>query len=275
MKLIKRILFPVDFSENCLSAARYVEAMAGRFEAEVMLLHVVGPGEGGLTLAEELLPQRQAQLDAYLRDELKYFTTQRVCVTGDDPASEIIAIAREWKPDLVMLPTHGLGAFRRHTLGSVTAKLLEELDCPVWTSMHNETVLPLENIHCRMVLCGVDLSDRSEYVLEWAAALAAENDAELAIVHAMKPIRQPVLALGIQEELTDSAAADARRAIDRLRLTAGLRAPVFLGEGDTAGVVAGIEKEFGADLLVIGRHERGTQDGFAIIRESPCPVISC
>ncbi len=275
MKLIKKILFPVDFSGSCLSAARYVEGMAGRFEAEVMLLHVVGPGEGGLTLAEEQLPQRQAQLDAYLVDELKYFSTHRVCVTGDDPASEIIAVAREWQPDLVMLPTHGLGAFRRHTLGSVTASLLKELDCPVWTSIHNENVLPLENIHCRMVLCGVDLSDRSEYVLEWAAALATENDADLAIVHAMKPISQPVLALGMQEELTGSATADARRAIDRLRVTAGLRAPVFLGEGDTADVVAGIEKEFGADLLVIGRHERGPEDAFAIIRESPCPVISC
>lgn len=273
MKLIKRILFPVDFSDSCLSAARYVEAMAGRFEAELMLLHVVEPGEHNL--AEELLPQRQADLDAYLKDELKYFTTHRVCVTGEDPAAEIIAIAREWRPDLVMLPTHGLGAFRRHTVGSVTARLLKELDCPVWTSVHNETVVPLENIHCRMVLCGIDLSERSEYVLEWAAALATENDADLAIVHAMKPIRQPVLAVGIQEELTGSAEADARRAIEHLRLTAGLRAPVFLEEGDTATVVAAIEREFGADVLVIGRHERGPEDAFSIIRESPCPVISC
>lgn len=273
MTLIKRILFPVDFSGSCLSAARYVEAMAGRFEAEIMLLHVVEPGER--TLAEELLPGREAQLNDYLRDELKHFTTHRVCVTGGDPAAEIIGVAHEWQPDLVMLPTHGLGAFRRWTLGSVTARLLEELDCPVWTSVHNEDIPPLEEIHCRMVLCGVDLSGRSQYVLEWAAALATANDAELAIVHAMKPIRQPVLAVGIQEELTGEAAADARRAIDHLRLTAGLRAPVFLEEGDTPDAVAAIEREFGADVLVIGRHERGAHEGFAIIRESPCPVISC
>jgi nucleotide-binding universal stress UspA family protein len=273
MQLIKKILFPVDFSDACLSAARHVEAMAGRFEADIMLLHVVEPGEH--TLAEDLLPLRRAQLDNYLVDELKYFSTRRVCVIGDDPAAEIIAVARDWQPDLVMLPTRGLGAFRRHAVGSVTAKLLDELDCPVWTSLHNETVQPLEAIHCRMVLCGVDLSDRSEYVLEWAAALATENDAQLAIVHAMKPIRQPVLALGIQEELTGEAARDAHRALDRLRYTAGLRAPAFVEEGEIAGAVAGIEKEFGADLLVIGRHERGPETAFAIIRESPCPVISC
>jgi len=68
MPTIKKILFPVDFSDSCLGAARYVEALAGRFEAEIMLLHVVGMGEHNL--AEDLLPQRQALLDAFLADEL-------------------------------------------------------------------------------------------------------------------------------------------------------------------------------------------------------------
>lgn len=38
---IKKILFPVDFSDTCLGAARYVEAFVGHFEAELMLLHVI------------------------------------------------------------------------------------------------------------------------------------------------------------------------------------------------------------------------------------------
>jgi nucleotide-binding universal stress UspA family protein len=38
---IKKILFPVDFSEACLGASRYVEAFTGRFQAELTLLHVV------------------------------------------------------------------------------------------------------------------------------------------------------------------------------------------------------------------------------------------
>jgi len=272
MKLIKKILFPVDFSNSCFAAARYVEAMAGRFEAEIVLLHVVEPGEQ--TLAEELLPLRQQELNAYLADELKYFTTQRICITGDDPAAEIIAAARDWQPDLIMLPTHGLGAFRRLTLGSVTATLLKELDCPVWTSVHSNAVRPLEEIHCRRLLCGLDLTERSEYVLEWAAALAAENDAALGIVHAMHPMHQPVLAVGLEAELAGSAAADARKEIDRLRYTAGLQAQVFLQEGETADIITATEKEFGADLLVIGRHQSGPRDAFAIIRDSLCPVIS-
>ena len=50
---LKRILFPVDFSERSRGAAVYVEALAGRFEAELILLHVVEPPTYNRTLAEE------------------------------------------------------------------------------------------------------------------------------------------------------------------------------------------------------------------------------
>src|SRR5712692_1406767 len=39
----KKILFPVDFSEHCIGASRFVEALTGRFEAELVLLHVLEP----------------------------------------------------------------------------------------------------------------------------------------------------------------------------------------------------------------------------------------
>jgi nucleotide-binding universal stress UspA family protein len=40
---LKRILFPVDFSERCRVAAPYVEALSTRFDAELILLHVLEP----------------------------------------------------------------------------------------------------------------------------------------------------------------------------------------------------------------------------------------
>src|SRR3569833_4624592 len=79
---IKRILFPVDFSPACLGAARYVEALAGRVEAEVMLLHVVQPGAH--SRAEDLLTSRRDQLTAFGTSDLRYFSTRTeflfVCV---------------------------------------------------------------------------------------------------------------------------------------------------------------------------------------------------
>jgi nucleotide-binding universal stress UspA family protein len=278
--MIRRILFPVDFSDSCLSVARYVEFMAGLFEAEIMMLNVVGMGEGGLTLAEERLPRRQAQLDAFLADELKYFTTQRVCVTGDDPAPEIVAAAERWQPDMVMMPTHGLGAFRRFLLGSVTAKILNDLDCPVWTSVHSEAVLPLEQIHCRRILCALDLGDRSQSVLQWAAALAAESEAELGIVHATPELSAGYAGWALEQEFADSVSKQATDRIEKLQTAAGTTARVFISAGDSAKVIADAASDSGADLLVIGRHDATgiagylRQNAYAILRDSPCPVIS-
>lgn len=277
MPLIKKILFPVDFSDVCLGAARYVEAFAGRFEADVMLLHVVGMGEHNL--AEELLPQRQTQLDSFLTDEFKYFTTQRVCVTGD-PSSGVVDAARRWSPDMVMMPTHGLGVFRRLLLGSVTAKVLHDVNCPVWTGVHSEAAPPLEQIHCRKVLCALDLMDRSQSILEWADWLAREYQAALGILHVTAEFPPEYGVWSLADEFAHALVDDAKRRIEILQMAAGTTAQVFVNSGDPAKTLTCVVRNFGADLLVIGRHSRAGVTGYlrhnayAILRDSPCPVIS-
>jgi nucleotide-binding universal stress UspA family protein len=277
MPSIKKILFPVDCSESSSGTARYVEAFAGRFEASVRLLHVVGKGE--YYLPEELLPRRQAQLDRFLSDEFKYFTTDRMCAIGD-PAAEIVKAARDWQADLVMLPTHGLGTFRRLLLGSVTAKVLHDLECPVWTSAHSQEAPPLEQIHCRKILCAVDLSSRSDAVLKWAGWLAEQYQAELAVVHATAELPPAAYGWNLEEDYANSLAEQASQAIKYLQTGAGTAAEVFIRTGDAPKVVAWAVEQFKADLLVMGRHSSSGIGGFlrqhayAILRESPCPVIS-
>jgi universal stress protein A len=274
MPLIDKILFPVDFSPASANVARYVEAFAGRFEAKIMLLHVVGPGAGELVLPEELLPMRQARLTAFLADELKYFSTERICVTGDEPAPEIVEAALRWRPDLVMMPTHGLGVFQRLFFGSVAATLLRDLDCPIWTSVHSEAAPPLEDIHCRRILCALDLTGRSPSVLAWAASLAAEYGAALGIVHATAEMPLALTAVSLEKDLAQSISKHAAKEIDSLQKTAGTAARLFIRSGDPATVIAGAVNDFDADLLVIGRHQSGPGDAYAILRDSPCPVIS-
>ncbi|HYA17109.1 MAG TPA: universal stress protein [Bryobacteraceae bacterium] len=277
MPQIRKILFPVDFSDSSLGAARYVEYFAGQFQAEIMLLHAVGMGEHNL--AEELLPQRKARLDAFLADELKYFTTERVCVTGD-AATALMDTAAAWNPDLVMIPTHGLGYFRRHLLGSVTAKALHDLRCPVWTSVHAEVAPTLENIHCRRILCAVDLTERSSFVLQWAAWLARECDATLEIVHATPSLDASAQVWAMAEEFQQSVRDRAHQDLATLQKEAGTNAEGIVAAGVPAAVIAGAAKEFAADLLVIGRHDSEGfagalfQNAYAILSQSPCPVIS-
>ena len=275
MPAIKKILFPVDFSAQCFGAVRHVEALAGWFQAEIMLLHVVGNGAN--TLAEELKPRSQERLNAFLAEELKHFTTQRVCVVGD-PADKIIETARSWNPDLVMMPTHGLGFFRSFLLGSVTAKVLHDVECPVWTGIHEEDAPPLEKITWSRVLCAIDLGDRSSQVLEWAEFLAREHRADSKIMHVTPALGEA--ATGWDDEFAASLAADAKSRIAALQAAAGTNSTIQIARGNPGTAITCAAKDYSADLLVIGRHS-GTgiaghlrHNAYAIIRASPCPVIS-
>ncbi|HVW07432.1 MAG TPA: universal stress protein [Bryobacteraceae bacterium] len=278
MTQIKRVLFPIDFSPACSGAARYVEALAGRFEAEIMLLHVVGPGEHAL--AEELMPHRRQQLDAFAAGDLRYFSTCIECVTGGDPAAAIQNTAKRWGADFIMIPSHGLGIFRRLMLGSVAAKVLHDAECPVWTSVHAEEAPELENIHCRKVLCAVDLGPGSRAVLSWAAWFANEQGAALGIVHAVAPWPSAYYGGFPEDAMSQTFTTQAGSKIAELKHDTNVEGEVFTAAGEICQTVAGAAAEFGADVLVTGRHSgNGASQylgphAYSIIRRSPCPVIS-
>jgi len=260
---LKKILFPVDFSAHCVGAARYVEAIAGRFDAELTLIHVV-PHPHYNDLIPESPAQRQRRLDSFLAKELEYFRVQRVLAEGE-PATAIVDHALHGHFDLIMLPTHGLGDFRRFLLGSVAAKVLHDSDCPVWTGVHLEQAPQLENIVFKNFLCAVDLGPQFQQIVEAAAELAEPYRAKLSVLHVL-----PVSA----------GAEELKHEIEGLLPSAAKSATVLVEAGEIASTVSCVAARLHADLLVIGRNPapgifgRLRTHAYSIIRQSPCPVIS-
>ena len=78
--------------------------------------------------------------------------------------------------------THGYGAFYRFLLGSVTAKVLHESQCPVWTGAHLEEA-PACEPSIGHILYSVDLSDHCRHAASLAAEFATAVDAKLTLVH--------------------------------------------------------------------------------------------
>ena len=72
----------------------------------------------------------------------------------------------------------------------------------------------------------------------------------------------------------------ARLQLEELLAEVGVDAVVVLDDGDAPRVVRNVAGSIGADLVVIGRHAgagilgRLREHAYAIIRESPCPVVS-
>ena len=179
-------------------------------------------------------------------------------VTGElaegDAESQIVDFASNDPGTLIMMPTHGYSAFRALLLGSVTAKVLHDTHCPVWTGVHTKEV-------------------------KWAAGFASEQGMELKLVHAVPGTNAPTLEENVSNAykfLFDVA----REQLARMQANAGTKLDICLLGGQAGPVVREAAVEHNVDLVVIGRGVMQAPLGrlrsraYAIIREAPCPVIS-
>jgi len=286
MPYLQKILFPVDMSDSCRAAAPYVDFVAKKFSAQVTLLHVLDMPPAYFTdwsgaIAAVNMPAirnaRINELDAFLQDRFHGATVSRVVVDGD-PGTVITTYAKQDGPDLVMMPTHGFGVFRSLLLGSITAKVLHDCSCPVWTGVHIEDSQPAPGI-IRNVMCAVDLTDKSIPAMQFGNRLAQDFSAKLWLVHAV-PAAETRPQKYFETDLLRFLEDEAREALGNLQQSAGVRAQVCIGGGEVANVVKQAAEQHAADLLITGRGHATRTLGrlrthvYSIIRQSPCPVIS-
>jgi nucleotide-binding universal stress UspA family protein len=288
MVSFERILFPIDFSPQSRAAAPFVKALATRFRSEVSLLHVVevppawygSPEAGGFDALIDLsnmLDDRRQQMEKFLVEGLSGLAVQK-CVQSGDPALQIRDYARQKRVDLIMMPTHGYGPFRGLLLGSVTAKVLHDVECPVWTTAHTTEIATNVNKPWRLMICAVDDDNRDLALIRWAAELASEQDTELVLIHAVGGFEaEPE---GVADPLREFLFGVARERIERMQSEAGTRLELSLVTGNPAKVVRQAALQRGADLVLVGRGAiqkhfgRLRSNAYAIIRDAPCPVIS-
>jgi nucleotide-binding universal stress UspA family protein len=286
MATIKHILFPFDFSTPGLLAARFVRSTAQRFGARVTLFTVippvwdVPPPLGVPVLAAVDTEQRErdlkSRLDETLTQELAGLCVQRATAAGD-PAVMIAEFAESNAVDLIMLPTHGPGVFRSLLIGSVTAKVLHDAKCPVWTATHAEEQHSPDVP--KTILCAVDGTLETPDLLQLAAAFSQSMGASLKLLHVVRPISD-WLALPSERELQEQVREEARARVQSLQDAAGIDLPLRVAVGQIADTVSEEARQEGADLIVIGRGSLQSPLGrlrthaYDIIQQSPCPVLS-
>lgn len=290
---MKKILVPVDFSPRSEAAAKHASVIANHFGAELLFLYAVphGPYEHGLFEAGynagSVWPD-QEDIELRVADQLTAFINQIAPpgktfahVAWGGAAEKIREVAEEEQVDLIVMPTHGYGPFRRFILGSVTAKTLHDVTFPVFTGTHVEDV-PQGEVHpYHVVACAVDLSPHSEVVLAWAKDFAESVGAKLHVIHAA-----PSLEGLIEDEehlppkLAEGVLATRQEQIRALLATSGAHAEIHVACENVTEYVEATAKEIGADILIIGRSSdegvfgRLRSDSMNLIRESPVPVIS-
>ena len=286
MGLITNILFPVDFSASCIAMAAYVKRASTLFDARVSLIHVFDPSsynafELYVSSPPEIAETHQHiaidKLNSFLLAEFPVSEYPRILATGD-AAGQITETAKNGF-DLIIMPTHA-GTFRRMLLGSTTAKVLNDADCPVGTSRHAQTIAPRPLEH-REWLCAVGLDQDSERVLRFANQLASQARATLHIIHAIQAAdSNSPIQLGLAEQAQSRETEPARQRIADLQRRIGSQAPVQIVVGPIKNALLEAARRSDADALIIGRNSRSGAQGrladltYAIVRDSPFPVWS-
>ena len=182
----------------------------------------------------------------------------RAEVLAGTPLWELLQMAAQWKPDLLVVGSQGRSALGRLLLGSVSKKLAAEAECSVRVARRGpergDTSPP-------RIIVGVDGSSGAERAVRsvgrrvWPAGTAvrivAVDDGTSAqgIAHVL-PATAAVIR-GSNEEVAAAARAMVEWAEEELRAI-GLNASVVNGKGDPQRVLLDEAREWAADSIFVG-----------------------
>jgi nucleotide-binding universal stress UspA family protein len=140
---MRLVLLPADGSESALRAvgafcdlartAPGMHAILLNVEPAVPLMQRMVDGRPGeVRRIEEPLRAAGERLLARAKAELERAGVRCTAfVEFGDPADTIVARAKEWSADLIVMGTHGRGAIGSLLLGSVAQKVLQRASVPV------------------------------------------------------------------------------------------------------------------------------------------------
>jgi nucleotide-binding universal stress UspA family protein len=197
-RMYRSLLVPLDgspFGEHALPLAR---AIARQTSATLHLVHVhvisVPISVDAFPVFDEALDaQDRAREQAYLDGLARRLSTGgELAVTTavlDDPvASALQTYATAHAIGMVVMTTHGRGAFSRFWLGSVADTLVRCAPMPILLLRPHQTPPDLDKMpEMKHILVPLDGSAVAERILAPATALGALTDAAFTLLHVVTP----------------------------------------------------------------------------------------
>ncbi len=134
--IIKKILCPVDLSEQSQKALIFAKELQGALSCSLEILSVMPYHKiRGLTsqdesdrLIRELHDDTKNKLEKFLGDT---GIEESVIIDDGEPGQRIPAVAQDLDIDLIVIGARGLGLIKGMLIGSVTDAVLKTSPCPV------------------------------------------------------------------------------------------------------------------------------------------------
>ena len=141
---IKKILFPIDLSDNSKKVFPYVLSLSEKYGGDICLLHVVedfAKWGGGIYIPhipleqyrDDALKGAAKALDNVCEKQLKDYRKFQKKIVYGDPAQEILKAIESEGIDLVVMGTHGRKGLENVIFGSVARNVVRRSPVPVLT----------------------------------------------------------------------------------------------------------------------------------------------
>ena len=149
MFVVEKILCPTDFSGPAAQALETAVALAEKFSAELVVVHVIAPPVSlggadaaiGVAAAGVRMPMIMPELEPRAREAIRKLVAERIpahlaCrshILFGRAAEEISGLADREGADLIVMATHGQSGWGKVLFGSVAERVVRLAECPVLT----------------------------------------------------------------------------------------------------------------------------------------------
>ena len=294
--MFTKILVPLDGSDTAEAVLPFVQEIASRTKAEVVLVTAVQQvGVWDATLTLQVLDKEEEIAQEYLHNKVGDLSVAglkvRARVTRGDAAEAILSVAEDEQASLIAISTHGRSGIARWLFGSVATRILENAEAPVLFLRPKEGEdKGAPGPVVRKILVPLDGSDEAMAVLPPVEEFAKAMGATLVLFSVVPPIASypgfeaagapnvgPVL-----DDLQKAANDLLTRTANEVR-SRGVEATIAVTLDTPVDGILRAAEDVEVDLIAIGTHGRGglgravlgsTADG--VVRRSadvPCLVI--
>lgn len=183
MKLLQKILVPVDFGQASQKAFETAVMLSGYFLSEITVLHVFQTEKISAETEKLIVKNIQVEMKKLLNDSVfENVKSVEMLIEKGNPVELITEIAEIREINLIIIGEGNHAENEHFKLGSTAEKLMQKNVIPVMV-VKNEPVKPP-----RKILCPVDFSEPSKRALSNAVFMSNRFNAKLTIQNVFTPL---------------------------------------------------------------------------------------
>ncbi len=278
MKLLNKILVPIDINIETETLAEKVNSIASEFDSSVLLICTLPKEMRHKSFADSLKKIANEKLNNFEK-KLNGVEVSLKSIDFANPLENIIMHSRVENVNVIITAPLLHGDKDDKIISSLVQKLVRKSEKPVWVAKESQ------NHKIKTILCPTDFSDASERALKNTLQIVKKFHSKVIILNTYLPyfITSLRIEIDLEKENQNLKAQHEQEMevfLKKFSLT-DVNFSVMIKDGDTNQVINNIVLNNNVDLVVAGTTGKNNFGKIIIgsvteklIREMPCSVIT-